>query len=120
MGPQRAASAAAKVFTDKLEGVKKALAGLSADKKPAVDAVADVVLNNLVAWAFTSLRVHIKSDGTPWRPIVHIEDISRAFITVLQAPREIIHNQAFNVGRTEENYRVREKLAQIAQIVRTA
>jgi len=74
----------------------------------------DVVLNNLVAWAFTSGRVYIKSDGTPWRPIVHIEDISRAFITALHAPREIVHNQAFNVGRTEENYRIRE----IADIVK--
>jgi nucleoside-diphosphate-sugar epimerase len=74
----------------------------------------DVVLNNLVAWAFTSGRVYIKSDGTPWRPIVHIEDISRAFITALHAPRESVHNQAFNVGRTEENYRIRE----IADIVK--
>jgi nucleoside-diphosphate-sugar epimerase len=74
----------------------------------------DIVLNNLVAWAYTSGRVYIKSDGTPWRPIVHIEDISRAFIAVLRAPREVIHNQAFNVGRTEENYRIRD----IAEIVR--
>ncbi len=74
----------------------------------------DVVLNNLVAWAFTSGVVFIKSDGTPWRPIVHIEDISSAFIAALRAPREKVHNQAFNVGRTEENYRIRE----IAEIVR--
>jgi nucleoside-diphosphate-sugar epimerase len=74
----------------------------------------DIVLNNLVAWAFTSGLVYIKSDGTPWRPIVHIEDISRAFIAALRAPREKVHNQAFNVGRTEENYRIRE----IAEIVR--
>jgi nucleoside-diphosphate-sugar epimerase len=68
----------------------------------------DLVLNNLVAWAFTTGRVYIKSDGTPWRPIVHIEDISRAFIAVLHAPREVIHNKAFNVGRNEDNYRIRE------------
>jgi nucleoside-diphosphate-sugar epimerase len=68
----------------------------------------DLVLNNLVAWAFTTQQVYIKSDGTPWRPIVHIEDISRAFIAVLRAPRELIHNQAFNVGRNEDNYRIRE------------
>jgi nucleoside-diphosphate-sugar epimerase len=68
----------------------------------------DLVLNNLVAWAFTTGRVYIKSDGTPWRPIVHIEDISRAFIAVLHAPRELIHNKAFNVGRNEDNYRIRE------------
>jgi len=74
----------------------------------------DIVLNNLVAWAFSTGRVFIKSDGTPWRPIVHIEDISRAFIAVLAAPREAIHNQAFNVGQSEENYRIRE----IAEIVR--
>jgi nucleoside-diphosphate-sugar epimerase len=74
----------------------------------------DLVLNNLVAWAFTTGRVHIKSDGTPWRPIVHIEDIARAFVAVLAAPREAVHNQAFNVGQTEENYRIRE----LADIVR--
>ena len=76
----------------------------------------DLVLNNLVAWAYAQGRVHIKSDGTPWRPIVHIEDISRAFVTVLVAPREVVHNQAFNVGQTEENYRIRE-LAEIVQEV---
>ncbi len=74
----------------------------------------DLVLNNLVAWAYTSGLVYIKSDGTPWRPIVHIEDISRAFIAVLRAPREKVHKQAFNVGRSEENYRIKE----IAEIVR--
>lgn len=74
----------------------------------------DLVLNNLVAWAFTSGLVLIKSDGTPWRPIVHIEDISRAFLAVLNAPREKVHNQAFNVGVTEENYQVRE----LAEIVK--
>ena len=68
----------------------------------------DIVLNNLVAWAYTTGRVYIKSDGTPWRPIVHIEDISRAFITILETPREIIHNQAFNVGINAENYRIRD------------
>ncbi|WP_250124490.1 SDR family oxidoreductase [Chroococcidiopsis sp. CCMEE 29] len=74
----------------------------------------DLVLNNLVAWAFTTSQVYIKSDGTPWRPIVHIEDISRAFIAVLHAPREMVHNQAFNVGRNEDNYRIRE-LAEIVE-----
>jgi nucleoside-diphosphate-sugar epimerase len=74
----------------------------------------DVVLNNLVAWAVTAGTVMIKSDGTPWRPIVHIEDISRAFAAILKAPREKVHNEAFNVGRSEENYRVRE----IADIVK--
>jgi len=74
----------------------------------------DIVLNNLVAWAATSGRVFLKSDGSPWRPIVHIEDISRAFLTVLSAPREKIHAQAFNIGRNDQNYRIRE----IAQIVK--
>jgi nucleoside-diphosphate-sugar epimerase len=76
----------------------------------------DLVLNNLVAWAYTTRRVLIKSDGTPWRPIVHVEDIARAFLAVLHAPRGVVHNQAFNVGRTEENYRIRE-LAEIVKDV---
>jgi nucleoside-diphosphate-sugar epimerase len=74
----------------------------------------DLVLNNLTAWALTTGRVFIKSDGTPWRPIVHIEDISRAFLAALEAPIEAIHNQAFNVGRTEENYQIRD----LAEIVK--
>lgn len=74
----------------------------------------DLVLNNLTAWAFTTGDVLLKSDGTPWRPIVHIEDISRAFLAALEAPREAVHLQAFNVGATSENYRVLE----IAEIVR--
>jgi nucleoside-diphosphate-sugar epimerase len=74
----------------------------------------DLVLNNLVAWAHTTGLVYLKSDGTPWRPIVHIEDIARAFLAVLRAPRELVHNQAFNVGVDGENYRIRE----LAEIVR--
>jgi len=74
----------------------------------------DIVLNNLVAWAYTTGRVLLKSDGTPWRPIVHIEDIGRAFLAVLDAPREVTHNQALNVGSTAENYQIR----QLAEIVR--
>jgi nucleoside-diphosphate-sugar epimerase len=74
----------------------------------------DLVLNNLVAWAFTTRKVHLKSDGSPWRPIVHIGDISRAFVAVLHAPRELIHNEVFNVGRNEDNYQIRD----IAQIVK--
>lgn len=68
----------------------------------------DLVLNNLVAWATTTGRVYIKSDGTPWRPIIHVEDVVRAFIAVLNTPREVVHNQAFNVGSSEENYQVRD------------
>jgi nucleoside-diphosphate-sugar epimerase len=74
----------------------------------------DIVLNNLTAHAVATGKVLIKSDGTPWRPIVHVEDICRAFIAALEAPREAIHAQAFNVGRPDENYRVR----QLAEIVR--
>src|SRR5947209_6640891 len=62
----------------------------------------DIVLNNLVACAFTSGKVFLKSDGTPWRPIVHIEDISRAFLTVLQSPAELVRGEAFNVGRNDQ------------------
>lgn len=72
----------------------------------------DLVLNNLVGWALTTGRIHLMSDGTPWRPLVHVEDISRAFLAVLEAPVEAIHDQAFNVGRTADNYRISE-LAQI-------
>jgi nucleoside-diphosphate-sugar epimerase len=69
---------------------------------------ADIVLNNLVAWAFTTGKVKIMSDGTPWRPIVHIEDICRAFVAMLEAPRDLIHNKAYNIGLNSENYQVRQ------------
>ena len=72
----------------------------------------DIVLNNLVAWAYTTGEVLLKSDGTPWRPIVHVEDISRAFIAVMRAPRERVHNEAFNIGRSDQNFQIRE-LAEI-------
>jgi nucleoside-diphosphate-sugar epimerase len=78
---------------------------------------ADVVLNNLVGWAFTTGKVKIMSDGTPWRPLVHIEDISRAFLAALQAPTDKVFNQAFNVGQTEHNYRIREIAAIVADVV---
>jgi nucleoside-diphosphate-sugar epimerase len=74
----------------------------------------DLVLNNLIAWAYTKKIVLLKSRGNAWRPIVHIEDISRAFIAALSAPREVVHNQIFNVGRTDENYIVKE-IAEIAK-----
>ena len=77
----------------------------------------DLVLNNLVAWAYTTGLVYLKSDGSPWRPIVHIEDISRAFLAVLDAPRELVHNEAFNVGRTEENYQIREIARLVVDVV---
>lgn len=74
----------------------------------------DLVLNNLTAWAFTTGQVMLKSDGSPWRPLVHIEDISRAFIATLTASQEIVHNKAFNVGVPNENFRIRE----VAELVR--
>lgn len=77
----------------------------------------DLVLNNLVGYAVTTGRIHLMSDGTPWRPLVHIEDISRAFLAVLEAPRETVHDQAFNVGRTSENYRIRELAEIVAETV---
>lgn len=77
----------------------------------------DIVLNNLVAWAVTKGVILLKSDGTPWRPIVHIEDISRAFIAGLEASREAVHNEAFNVGRTNHNYRIRDIAEIVAEVV---
>jgi nucleoside-diphosphate-sugar epimerase len=74
----------------------------------------DVVVNNLVGFAFTTGAVHLMSDGTPWRPLVHVEDISETFLAILEAPRSLIHREAFNVGRTAENYRISE----IAEMVR--
>jgi nucleoside-diphosphate-sugar epimerase len=76
----------------------------------------DVVVNNLVGYAHTTGEILIQSDGTPWRPLVHVEDISRAFLAVLHAPRELVHNQAFNVGSSAENYRIRD-LAEIVEDV---
>lgn len=76
----------------------------------------DLVLNNLTAWAFTTGQVYLKSDGLPWRPIVHVEDIARAYIAALEADRDLIHNEAFNVGLTTENYQIRE-LAEIVKAV---
>jgi len=80
----------------------------------------DIVLNNLVAWAVTKGLIYLKSDGTPWRPIVHIEDISRAFIATLQAPVENVFKQAFNVGRTDHNYQIRDIAAVVAEVVPNA
>lgn len=77
----------------------------------------DLVINNLTAWAFTTGRVFLKSDGTPWRPVVHVEDISRAYIAVLQAPWEVVHNEAFNVGTTTENYQMRELAEIVSEVV---
>ena len=74
----------------------------------------DLVLNNLAGWAYTSGEIRILSDGTPWRPIVHVQDIGRAFLSMLEAPRAVVHNQVFNVGVNHQNYQVRQ-LAEIVQ-----
>jgi nucleoside-diphosphate-sugar epimerase len=76
----------------------------------------DIVVNNLTAVALTTGQVRLESDGSPWRPLVHIEDISRAFLAVLGSPRAAVHDQAFNVGRPEDNVQIRD----VAQLVSDA
>jgi len=76
----------------------------------------DLVVHNLVGSALSSGEVLIKSDGSPWRPLIHVEDICRGFLAVLEAPRELVHDQAFNVGRDDQNYQVRD----IAEVVAAA
>lgn len=77
----------------------------------------DIVLNNLVGWAVTKGTIRLQSDGTPWRPIAHVEDIGRAFLAALEAPEEAVRDEAFNVGRTEHNYRIREIAEIVAEVV---
>jgi nucleoside-diphosphate-sugar epimerase len=78
---------------------------------------ADIVVNNLVGHAFTTGKVLLQSDGTPWRPLVHLQDIAQAFVAALVAPREAVHDQAFNVGRTGENFRIRQVAEMVAEVV---
>jgi nucleoside-diphosphate-sugar epimerase len=77
----------------------------------------DLVLNDFVAAAVTTGRIYIKSDGTPWRPIVHIRDIISAMLCTLEAPASAVHNKIFNVGQTEENYRISELAQIVAEVV---
>jgi nucleoside-diphosphate-sugar epimerase len=77
----------------------------------------DVVVNNLVGYAHTTGKVLIQSDGTPWRPLVHVEDIAGAFLAALDVPRELVHDEAFNVGASAENYRIRELAEMVEQVV---
>jgi nucleoside-diphosphate-sugar epimerase len=77
----------------------------------------DVVVNNLVGYAQTTGEIVIQSDGTPWRPLVHVEDIAGAVLATLDAPRELVHNEAFNVGANSENYRIREVADMVAEVV---
>ena len=77
----------------------------------------DVVLNNLTAWAHATGVVRLKSDGTPWRPIVHVLDIAQAFLLALAAPREVVGGKAFNIVATAENYQVRDLARIVAETV---
>jgi nucleoside-diphosphate-sugar epimerase len=77
----------------------------------------DLVLNNLVGVAVATGDVLVASDGTPWRPLVHVEDIARAVLAVLEAPRDLVHREAFNVGRTRENYQIHELAAMVEAAV---
>lgn len=77
----------------------------------------DLVVNNLTAWALTTGQVYLKSDGTPWRPIVHVADIALSYVAALHAPRETVHDKAFNVGTTTENYQIREIAEMVQEIV---
>jgi nucleoside-diphosphate-sugar epimerase len=72
-------------------------------------------VNNLTGTAFTRGEVRLQSDGSPWRPLVHVEDISRAFLAALEAPREVVHDEAFNVGRDEDVVQVRQIAEQVAE-----
>ena len=75
----------------------------------------DIVLNNLVGWAYTTGKVKLYTDGTPWRPLIHVEDVCRAFAAVMEAPVDVVHNQVFHVGANAENYRI----IQLAEIVKS-
>jgi len=77
----------------------------------------DLVVNNLTGWAFTTKKIKIMSDGTPWRPLVHVEDICRAFIAALEAPTEKVRGKAFNVGMNGENYQIKDIAETVGRIV---
>jgi nucleoside-diphosphate-sugar epimerase len=77
----------------------------------------DLVVNNLTAFAFVTGEVLMQSDGTPWRPLVHIEDIAHAFVGLLEAPREQVHCEAFNIGADEENYQIRDVARIVEEVV---
>lgn len=77
----------------------------------------DLVVNNLVGWAYTTGKIRIMSDGTPWRPTIHVEDLSQAYIACLEAPIEVIHNEAFNVGQNKENYQIRDMADVVKKVI---
>ena len=78
---------------------------------------ADLVVNNLVGWAVTTGQIKIMSDGSPWRPLVHAEDIARAFIAVIEAPKEVINRKSYNVGQTEENFQIRDIAKLVGEVI---
>lgn len=80
----------------------------------------DVVVNNLTAWAVATGKIVLLSDGTPWRPQVHVSDVARAYTAALSAPRTVVHDQAFNVGASSENYQVRDLAGIVAEVVEDA
>lgn len=77
----------------------------------------DLVVNNLVAWAHDTGKIHLKSDGSAWRPLVHVEDVALAFLACLRAPRRSVHNMAFNVGLTQENFQILEVAKRVHKAV---
>lgn len=77
----------------------------------------DLVVNNLTGWAYTTKRIKIMSDGSPWRPLIHIQDICKAFIATLKAPQQLIHNETFNIGKNSENYQIKEIADMIKKIM---
>jgi nucleoside-diphosphate-sugar epimerase len=77
----------------------------------------DVVLNNLVSWAHATGAIRLKSDGTPWRPLIHVRDIARAFLLAMTAPREVIGGRAFNVVGAAENYQIRDLAQVVAETI---
>jgi nucleoside-diphosphate-sugar epimerase len=77
----------------------------------------DLVVNNLVGWAVTTGQIKIMSDGTPWRPLVHAEDIARAFIAVIEAPKKVVNRQSYNVGQTDENFQIRDIAKMVGEVV---
>lgn len=77
----------------------------------------DIVVNNLVGWALTSGQIKILSDGTPWRPLVHVEDMARAYLAVIEAPRDMVNQEAFNVGTNEDNYQIKDIAMMVKEVL---
>jgi len=77
----------------------------------------DLVVNNLTGYAVTTGQVLLKSDGSSWRPLIHVEDIAMAFLVLMEADRSLIHDQAFNVGATDENYRIASVASMVEEVV---